>query len=386
MKYLLTLLIAACLLTPAGAAAPAATQAAASDEIKRLIEQLGDGEYAKREEAAKRLKAIGKPAVPALKEAAANNEDAEVVSRAQALLKRIEIRPLPGGDPVNVNGGLIAQATRMRISVNNNGGRVVNVTEGGRDIQITDGPDGIVMSVTGLLDGQRVTEEYTAKDLDELKADNPPAAALYERWGLGGANGMLRGIRIGGGGGVVQFNQINQLNLQPIVPAPDELVQLRESLDKQMRDAQVKEADRDEVNKGLEKLAEARRAGGAAAAVGGMDKYSEQCDEFRKTLEQLKLDAGEFLPPPAKTRLGVSIMTEGTAMIVQRVGEKSRAERIGLKAGDQIRKVDGKDVSNIGELRKAASAKEKGLVVEISRDGREMKLEEKEAAKDEAVK
>jgi len=54
-----------------------------------------------------------------------------VVSRAQALLKRIEIRPLPGADPVNVNGRLIAQATRMRISVNNDGARVMNVTEAG---------------------------------------------------------------------------------------------------------------------------------------------------------------------------------------------------------------------------------------------------------------
>ncbi|MDB5319273.1 MAG: hypothetical protein JWN40_904 [Phycisphaerales bacterium] len=377
MRYALTLLIAAFMLTPARAASPAATQAA-PDEIKRLIDQLGDGEYPKREEAAKRLKTIGKPAVPALKDAIANNEDAEIVSRSQALLKRIEIRPLPGADTVNANGMVLIQATRMRISVNNNGGRVLNVTEGGRDIQITDGPDGIVMSVTGLVDGQRVTEEYTARDLDELKADNPPAAELYQRWGLGGANGMLRGVRIGGGG-VVQFNQINQLNLQPIVP--DELVQLRASLDKQMRDAKVKEADRDEVNKGLEKLAEARRAGGIAA---GMDKYSDQCDEFRKTLEQYKLEPGEFLPPPAKTRLGVSITTEGTAMFVQRVGDKSRAERIGLKPGDQIRKIDGKDVSNIGELRKAASAKEKGLIIEINRDGAALKLEEKEANEDAA--
>jgi len=45
--------------------------------------------------------------------------------------------------------------------------------------------------------------------------------------------------------------QFNQINLQPAVP--DELVQLRTSLDKQMRDAKVKDADRDEVNKGLEK-------------------------------------------------------------------------------------------------------------------------------------
>jgi C-terminal processing protease CtpA/Prc len=233
------------------------------------------------------------------------------------------------------------------------------------------------MSVTGLVDGQRATEEYTARDLEQLKADNPPAAALYERWAGAGGPGRVfigGGIQIRGGG-IVQFNQINQINLQPAVP--DEIDQLRASLDKQMRDAKLKDADRDEVNKGLEKLTDARMNG--AGIVAGMDKYSDQCDEFRKTLEQYKLDPGELLPPPAKTRLGVSISTEPAGMFIQRVGEKSRAERIGLKPGDQIKKVDGKDVTNIADLRKAASAKEKGLIIEINREGTDLKLEEKEA-------
>jgi len=66
-------------------------------------------------------------------------------------------------------------------------------------------------------------------------------------------------------------------------------------------------------------------------------------------------------------------------LFVQRVAEKSRAERIGLKMGDQIRKVDGKDMTNIADLRKAASAKEKGLIIEINREGTDLKLEEKAA-------
>jgi hypothetical protein len=383
MKSTLPLIIvtAALLLAtarPARAAAPAATQPA-SDEIKKLIDQLGDSEYPKREEAAKRLKAIGKPAVPALKEAVTANEDAEVVSRAQALLKRIEIRPLPQGDPVALNGGVV-NATRMRMSVNNDGARVLNVSEGGREIQITDGgPDGIVMSVTGLVDGQRATEEYTAKDLEQLKADNPPAAALYQRWAGAGGPGRVfigGGIQIRGGG-IVQFNQINP---QPVVP--DELDQLRASLDKQMRDAKLKQAERDDVNKGLEKLTDVRLNG--AGIVAGMDKYSDACDEFRKTLAQYKLDPGELLPPPAKTRLGVSISTEPMGLFVQRVGEKSRAQRIGLKPGDQIKKVDGKEMTDIADLRKAASAKENGLIIEISRAGADVKLEEKEAKADPA--
>jgi hypothetical protein len=374
MRIAPILLLSALLLTPlrAAAAAPAATQPA-SEEIKKLIDQLGDNDYPKREDAAKKLKAVGKPALPALKEAIAGNEDPEVVSRAQALVKRIEIRPLPAADPAGVNGML--QATRMRMTVNgNNGARTLSITDAGRDIRITQGPEGIVMEVTGLVDGQRATEEYTARDLDELKADNPPAAALYERWvGRTGPGMMLRG-QIGIGGGVVQFNQFN---IQPIVP--DELELLRASLDKQMRDAKLKEAERDDVNKAMEKLTEAR-----AASALAMDKYTEQCDDFRKTIEQYKLDAGEFLPPPAKTRLGVSVSTEEGRLFVQRISEKSRAERIGLKSGDQIRKVDGKEIANIAELRKAAGAREKGLILEITRDGAELKLEEKEEKADAA--
>jgi len=144
-----------------------------------------------------------------------------------------------------------------------------------------------------------------------------------------------------------------------------------------MRDAKLKDAQRDDVNKAMEKLTEAR-----AASALAMDKYTEQCDEFRKTLEQYKLDAGEYLPPPAKTRLGVSVSTEEGRLFVQRISEKSRAERIGLKSGDQIRKVDGKEVSNISELRKAAGSRKKGLILEISRDGADLKLEEKEEKAD----
>src|SRR2546421_2659429 len=105
MRIALILLLITLLLTPLRAATPAATQPA-SEKIKKLIDKLGDNDSPKREEAAKKLKAIGKPAPPALKEAIAANEDPEVVSRAQALVKRIEIRPLPAPDPAGVNGML----------------------------------------------------------------------------------------------------------------------------------------------------------------------------------------------------------------------------------------------------------------------------------------
>src|SRR5947208_16557071 len=95
-------------LTPPARAAAADT---APDEIRKLIDQLGNDDFKTRDAAALRLKAIGKPALPALKEAL-SSPDAEVVSRAQNLIKRIEVRPVPGPDPHGVNG--ILNATRIR--------------------------------------------------------------------------------------------------------------------------------------------------------------------------------------------------------------------------------------------------------------------------------
>lgn len=344
--------------------------AASADEINALIAQLGADDYARREQASKRLRGIGKPALAAL-QAATANEDVEVAARARVLVDRITVRPLPEPVPGGVRG--LLRQTRMRVTPGDSGGRVIDVSEGGRDVLIREGPEGITMTVSGLVDGQPGSEEYTAASAEQLKEDNPEAYALYQRWtGAAGPDVFLRaggGIRIVGGGRI-QMNG-GQLLLQGL---PDEVDLLRSRLDKQMIAGKLKEADRDAVNKGLEKLADAR-----VNLVGGMEKYSDQCDEFRKVLEQYKLDPGDLLPPPAKTRLGVSIGSADGRLTVQVVGEGSRAARIGLESGDVIRKVDGKDVASVGELRTLVGAKEKGLVVEITRDGEDLKLVEKVA-------
>lgn len=376
MKHALTLLIVAMLFAPASFVR-AEDASVSNDQVRKLVNQLGAGDYAKREEAAKKLKSIGKPALPALKKAIEDATDAEIVSRAQALVKRIEIRPLPEGDPALGNVGQL-QATRIRMSANN-GNRILEVTEGGREIKITDGPDGITLDVTGLINGERGTEEYTAKDADELKEENPEAYALYDRWA--GERGP--GFLFGRGGG--QFNgqiQIGGGFIQQMPLPPDELDQLRTQLEKQMKTAKLKDDQRAEVIKGLNELVETKGNGLAA----GMEKYTQQCDEFRKTLAQYKLDPGELLPPPAKTRLGVSISSATGHLVVQRIAEKSRAERIGLQEGDQIEKIDGKEITEIADLRKAVAAKEKGLIVEVNRDGKELKLEEKETKEDKPSK
>jgi WD40 repeat protein len=57
--------------------------------IRALIAQLADDAYEKREAADKRLAAIGEPALALLKKAAEDNQDAEVRSRAEILIKGI---------------------------------------------------------------------------------------------------------------------------------------------------------------------------------------------------------------------------------------------------------------------------------------------------------
>jgi hypothetical protein len=380
MRTLLPLLVLAVLLAaPVARAADVAKPAASDDEVRQLINQLGSDSYAKREAASKRLKAIGKPALGALK-AALDSGDAEVVSRARALVRRLEIRPVPGPDPA-FNGanlrGLGLRPGRVSMSVVD-GARVIEVNDAGRDIRITDGPDGIAMTVTGFIDGQQVTEEYGAPDAAQLQEEAPDAYALYEQWVDGGGRRFIvRGngrIQVQGGGIVLNGG----IGGGAPVGIPDELDLLRSRLEKQMGENGLKPAQRDEVNKALDELVRARTD---RLPNTGMDKYVEQCDEFRKVIDAHKLDAGDLLPPPAKTRLGVSLLPGGGLLEVKVVSEGSRAERLGLKAGDVIRKVDGKDVATVLELRKVVGAKEKGLVIEVTRDGEELKLTEKDEPK-----
>ena len=59
-------------------------------EIDKLIRQLGDEDFDRREAATEQLARIGEAALPALKKAAADSSDAEVKQRAMNLLTRIE--------------------------------------------------------------------------------------------------------------------------------------------------------------------------------------------------------------------------------------------------------------------------------------------------------
>ena len=61
----------------------------ANDKIDRLIKQLGDSRFAKREAASKELGTLGEPALAALRKAAASGADAEIQRRAEQAVRAI---------------------------------------------------------------------------------------------------------------------------------------------------------------------------------------------------------------------------------------------------------------------------------------------------------
>jgi len=65
---------------------------AANAKIDRLIEQLGDDHFAMREAASRKLDALGKPALPALRKAAASSADLEIRRRATQVVRAINAR------------------------------------------------------------------------------------------------------------------------------------------------------------------------------------------------------------------------------------------------------------------------------------------------------
>lgn len=100
---------------------PKDSKKASPEEIKRLVGQLGDENFAKREQAQKRLEAIGQPALDILKKAAEASRDAEIRRSAKAIVETLErkasglLRTL-GGHGNRVNGVAIRGDGKRAVS------------------------------------------------------------------------------------------------------------------------------------------------------------------------------------------------------------------------------------------------------------------------------
>jgi hypothetical protein len=139
---------------------------------------------------------LGPTALPALKRAAEQATDPEVISRASGVIRFLERPRVPGGLPGNSTfpdpgfGGIHGNVN-LRMRVENGAHRVEVRDQSGRVIRIDSGPNGITMSVTGEENGQPVTRHFQARTPEDLKRQNPEAFELFERW-TGRRDAMMR--------------------------------------------------------------------------------------------------------------------------------------------------------------------------------------------------
>jgi hypothetical protein len=196
---ILAAFLSACLLAPAAFAqdkpdAPAADEAA----IRAFIKQLGDNEWKTREAAANKLKEIGEPALPLLKELL-ESKDLDLKSRAEELVKTIE-----GASPIKHEVKIAApqgfpkqdvvfeSPDGVAITVGNEGKtNTISVIsemefkEAGREYWLMRNYDGktatITIEVTETKDGKEDTQTHKFESEVELEKKSPDLAKLYKK-------------------------------------------------------------------------------------------------------------------------------------------------------------------------------------------------------------
>ena len=360
-----------------------------TDDIASLVRQLGDADFRVREEATRRLRAVGKPAMPALREAL-GSDDPEVCSRADSLLRQIEKPRIPQGWFRNFNGW-------RRRDVLRTGTRIIEVLEGDRRAQVVEGPAGIEITVSGVDDGQSVYVSLRARDADDLRRQDADAYAVYERLVGARPNVNIRGRRLLVPGAPVPLPEpvpmpvpgrrpaARLLPLAPegglLRPPADDLAALEDRIRQQMEGAGVAAAERQAVMEALRMLRDIQARGQLLPPEdleAQVRKYNDLSDALRKKLEELKLPGpGDALPPPARARLGVSVSPDSLPPEANGVGgvtvtmviPGSRGEKLGLRAGDQIRRVNDNRVDDATTLRRVLTETKEPLVVVVKRPG-----------------
>ncbi len=273
--------------------APVGADPAAQDaDIAGLIKDLDANRFSTRQDACRKLKELGKNAIPALTQAALGTsreasgraiellkehfaaEEGDLKEAARAALQKLadsDKQPIarlakdaltpaqvePAQPMLQLGQGQIQLQFQVggnqQVQVKTaNGVTDTEATENGRSVRIHEDPKkGITVDVTEKKDGQDVSRKYEAKDVAELKRKHPEAHKLYEKYSQGG------GIQIQ----AIQFPalQMQQVRAGLPLPVPPGMIDPKELSDK-------------------------------------LEKVSDQLDETRKLLDQLKAQSRESEP------------------------------------------------------------------------------------------
>lgn len=354
-----------------------------SDDVAMLIAKLADSDFHVRRDAASQLRDIGQPALPKLKEAA-QGKDPEIRARAGELVHILEYQPVPGRPR---HYGHIRQHSSSSTHTLD-GHQSIEINDEGRKILITNDEDGIKMTVSGEINGQPATRTYSARTPEQLRNDNPEAFTLYQRYAQGGGDddfdGAIGNIFLQGNGNVVILP--GRFQVVPVIVPPiggEDLIGLRNQVDRDMDKANLPPLLRAKVRGAIDHVEQVSNQNVLIGPGNQQDdqiaRYENACDDLRKVLSDNHLpDPGDALPPPKSARLGIQIEPDplsGT-LTVTHVLPNSRAARIGLRDNDVICKINDKEIGNIKDLRSVITENTKGLVVNVTRDGKDVELKE----------
>jgi hypothetical protein len=333
---------------PSKPAAPPALPKS-TPEIDKYIRQLGDRDFRKRDEAVRELRRIGRPAVDALN-VALKASDPEVVSRAQCVLSVVAPKPGPAVVPYPVarGSGRFSGPVGGGVFIPDRARFAPPVGFGRTTTRIQKNADGsIEMSVTKNVNGQPETKTYKAASVDDLAKNHPEAFELFQR-----LNGRVRAPAPARPH--VELLPIAPPGLGPGDPEAQAEAQVRGMLEELRRMQAQRQAD---------------RQGDAKEMLERLERHRAQLQDPQQ-------------PQPNNLRtLGVKILEHPNVdgLVVTGVVDDTAAARMKIEEGDVIRKINGRRVTNRDELRRALDSSKGPFVVELTRDGKPMKITEKAA-------
>lgn len=357
------LMIGAMAVASAAQAADAEPRDDVTDEqVAALIVQLGDRDPQARDAAEEKLLAIGEGALELL-ERASKLGDPEIRTRAESLARRLKVPRIPGG-PLRIIRGARTTAHSLREI-----GNTIEFYEDGRHIVVAQGAGSIEVTVAQTLNGKTERQTYRAADSEQLRREMPHVHEVYER-----AVELAREFQVGRNAGGFIFDRAR-------LPLPQPLDALTNLVEDRMERKGVAEAQRQQVRRLIERTKLMSPMGAVVAGPQNEEElaaFFSQSDLLREKLVELGLPDGEdALPPRRAARLGVQLQ-QGD-LTVSTVAPNERGSRMGLRQGDVIEKLNGKQVSSVTELREALAEAKGPIVIEAMREGKPLVLKEAEA-------
>jgi hypothetical protein len=347
-------------------AATVVARPAAAADVHELLEQLRDPKPQVHDAACKQLIAMGERAAGVLT-ANLDDEAANAHHRLSYIVDRAQGVYAPG-DPWDRSRNVI-EGTNVEVWLDGDT-KHVRLVEGARRVHIIETSASIRIEVQGNECGGVTRETYTARDPQELVHKHWGAWDIYTRWGGGVGKRWsveghtLTGARLEERGPIVRRTVMRNFDV------------LRTWVRGQMEAAAVPAKRRARVEKQLRAGLEALAGGGETAAK--VQAFVKISDELRRAMAAANLpDPGELLPPPAHIRLGVTTSSEADGTRVDSVAPDSRGARIGLEVGDVILEVQGRTVPRRGLARTIRAVGEERLTLKVRRDGRVVKLTER---------